>query len=81
MSEWILSAARQPTEADADEYGCVVVWHIYQGVMVLGWHQITEENPYLPYWMPAPGKPEGADKLRKRIEQDMEARRLARFRV
>lgn len=48
---WIDASERQPTERDADQMGCVIAWHKYQGLMVTGWHQFGH-NRYLTHWLP-----------------------------
>lgn len=56
---WIPSAERKPTERDADVYGCVLVYHAYQGVMVTGWFQVGE-NSLITHWARTPEPPEKA---------------------
>lgn len=34
---WIDKETHPPSGADADEYGCVLVWHAFQGNMITGW--------------------------------------------
>lgn len=55
---WIDIADRLPGPADSDAQQCVIVWHFYNGVMVMGWHQV-ETNRYVTHWMPCPKAPEG----------------------
>ena len=63
MEKWVSVLDRLPTEADADKGGCVLVWHIHQGVLLMGWHQVTS-NRFFSHWMRAPMPPEGAERLR-----------------
>lgn len=55
---WNLCADRMPKERDADAWGCVLVWHKYQGVMVTGWHRV-QENEFYVAWARTPMGPEG----------------------
>lgn len=57
---WINKHDRLPTKADADPLGCVLVWHIYQRCMVMGWHQV-ENHIYVTHWKPLPDGPENGD--------------------
>jgi hypothetical protein len=49
---WIPCSERMPTEADADEYGCVV-WR-YSGGSVEGADWNRSPSPGRPHWMPVP---------------------------
>lgn len=73
MSEWISVKARLPTEEDADPVGCVIVYHLFQGVMVIGWHQIAGGG-YYTHWMPTPAPPEEAEKLRAEHSRSLKKR-------
>ena len=55
---WTDMRERKPEREDADVYGCVVVWHRYQGVMVMGWREAAR-NRFALYWSRPPGPPEG----------------------
>lgn len=70
---WISVQDRRPTADDADVYGCVEVWHIWQGVMIMGWHQV-DNNRFVTHWMPTPDPPENHKKLRETWEKEMEKR-------
>lgn len=50
--KWIEKAERLPEQQDANEWGCVIVWHTYQGVMVTGWRN-AKENSFVTHWMHA----------------------------
>lgn len=63
LVDWIEKAKQPPTEADADPMGCVLVWHLYQGVMVYGWRN-ANENRFMTHWARTPQRPEGLDKHR-----------------
>ena len=56
--DWIRVSDRLPGPADSDAQQCVIAWHIYNGAMMMGWHQV-ERNRYVTHWMPCPPKPEG----------------------
>lgn len=53
---WIRKAMMLPTSADADPQGCVIAWHMYNGMMVMQWHQAAG-NLYISHWMPALKRP------------------------
>lgn len=57
MSEWISVSDRLPTEKDGDVYGCVEAWHMYQGNMITGWHQIGK-NSFFTHWKRVTPPPE-----------------------
>lgn len=63
---WMDAAAKPPGEADADEFGCVVVWHLYNGCMVAGWKQ-ARDNPFMTHWQPCPSPPAHFRELRARM--------------
>lgn len=44
MDRWISVSERLPTAQDADMGGCVLVWHIHQGMLVMGWHQVDKNR-------------------------------------
>lgn len=54
---WIDAKQRQPTKEDCDVFNCVLAYHIYNGSMVIGWHQVTPESMFT-HWMPLPLPPE-----------------------
>jgi hypothetical protein len=62
--EWIPVEVRKPTKEDADFAGCVLVWHLYNGCMVTGYHNVGE-NRFFTHWMPPPDAPEGAAKIKE----------------
>ena len=63
MTDWIPLEERAPTIDDADVGHCVIWWHVYNGVMVTGWHQY-KQNRFLTHWMPCPAPPENHKALR-----------------
>lgn len=66
--KWIDAIAeRKPTKEDADERNCVLVWHVYNGVMVTGYHQF-DSSRFLTHWMPCPKPPKNAAQRRAEIE-------------
>lgn len=65
---WISRQERMPTAEDADALGCVLVWHIWQGVMVMGWHQV-ENNRFVSHWTPMIQPPRNYEELRETWEQ------------
>lgn len=60
VSDWVDRDERLPTEADADVQGCVIVWHVYNGVMITGWFNVPH-NRFISHWMPAIPRPENID--------------------
>ena len=56
--QWVPVTERMPTEKDADPQRCVLAWHVYQGVMVTGWHQI-DGNQFITHWATPRGPEEG----------------------
>lgn len=56
VAEWTPIDDRLPTQEDADVHGCVIAWHVYQGVLITGWRYVAE-NRFFSHWMrtiPAP---------------------------
>lgn len=53
---WIHSEERMPTQDDADKWGCVLVWHTYQGPMITGWKQV-KQNSFMTHWRRTPRPP------------------------
>ena len=54
--DWIDAKQRKPTIDDADVFGCVLVYHEYNGAMVTGWQQF-DMNRFYTHWMPLPLPP------------------------
>lgn len=57
--EWIDRETRLPGKDDADEYGCVLCKHRYNGILVTGWRRVAE-NSFIVAWAKTPGGPEHA---------------------
>lgn len=68
QNEWIDVRERKPTKKDADFAGCVVFWHVYNGVTVTGYHQ-AGNNRFLTHWQKPPKPP----KDRYQLIEDAEA--------
>ena len=49
---WIDKKAHPPTDADCDEWRCILVWHEFQGLMVMGVHN-TMINRFITHWRPS----------------------------
>lgn len=60
VPDWVDRDERLPTEKDADAQGCVIVWHVYNGVMVTGWFNV-ENNRFISHWIPAITRPKNID--------------------
>ena len=56
MNDWVKPSERTPTALDADVQGCIIVWHKYNGCMLMNWH-LAWNNPYVLAWMPTLDKP------------------------
>ena len=56
LHDWIPREERLPTAEDADAFNCVIVYHVFNGVMITGWHRVAD-NRFISHWthtMPAP---------------------------
>lgn len=56
VNDWTPIDDRLPTQEDADVHGCVIAWHVYQGVLITGWRYVAE-NRFVSHWtrtIPAP---------------------------
>lgn len=71
--EWIDIRTRQPNKDDTDNYGCVIVWHIYQGVMVTGLTNALG-NRFVSHWAHTPSPPGDAHELIKDFEAYLQSR-------
>ena len=58
---WVPIAGHKPTPEDADEQGCVLVWHRYQGVMMLNVRNVQNFGAYITHWMRSPAPPAATD--------------------
>lgn len=58
-TDWIPTAERMPEQADADPWGCVMIWDHYNGCMITGWqnHQRLEAE-WVTHWARIPRGPE-----------------------
>ena len=61
---WIPVAERLPEKQDADPQGCVLVWHMYNGSMMMQWHLVRSHGT-VTHWAPAPTPPPGYEALRR----------------
>ncbi len=57
LSGWIDRRERDPTPEDADEQGCVLAWHRYDGVVVLHIRNMMNFGTFITHWMPTPAAP------------------------
>ena len=51
---WFDREEKLPEKTDADEYGCVLCQHRYNGIMVTGWRRVRE-NAFIVAWARTPG--------------------------
>ena len=58
-SGWVRADQVKPTAADADQRGCVLACHLYDGYRVTGWHQIARDKYYIK-WQRTPKGPRRA---------------------
>ena len=70
IREWTAKSERLPTEEDADEWGCVLVWHLYNGCQMLGWNNpMLKSSTYITHWMRPPHMP-GRDEAKEEHKHD-----------
>ena len=60
VNDWTPIDERLPTEADADAQGCVIAWHVFQGLLITGWRYVAE-NRFFSHWMPTIPAPANID--------------------
>lgn len=60
VDDWIDRDERLPTEQDADVFRCVMVWHVYNGLMVTGWFNVAG-NRFISHWMRTVPRPANID--------------------
>lgn len=59
--DWISKADRPPTRADADAQGCVLAWHIYNGVVICHVeNDAIMRGDHITHWRPMPQGPRKA---------------------
>lgn len=55
---WIPKKDRMPTEADADPYGCVLIWDRLNGAKITGWRNTQElSREAVTHWARLPEGP------------------------
>ena len=54
---WIDKRVKFPGIEDADDRGCVLVWHEHQGVMLMHIHNMEIYGKFVTHWMPPPARP------------------------
>jgi len=62
-SSWIEVETRKPTMEDADFHGCVLAWHVWQGVMIVQ-HTLIGKNSFYTHWMTPPEPPKDYKRIR-----------------
>lgn len=62
-SGWIDIQVIRPTEQDGDACGRVMVWHVLNGAMLVGWFK-TGENRFITHWRRIPEGPDGYRQMR-----------------
>lgn len=69
--EWVNKADRLPIESDADDWGCVLVWHIYNGCQILGWNNPrVHDSSLITHWAQLPKDPNKAKECKDGKEED-----------
>lgn len=59
---WVSLDRRRPTAEDADQWGCVLIWDINNGVMLAGWRNEQQlSRPYVTHWARTPEGPCGEE--------------------
>ena len=57
--QWIDKNVQKPTEADADPWGCILLWDRHNGVKVCAWNNVQEINREpVTHWKTVPNGPE-----------------------
>lgn len=59
---WIDIKERPPTRRDVDQWNCVMVWHRYQGCMIMGL-EYAIKNSLVTHWRHTPPKPKALHKM------------------
>ena len=54
---WIDKSVRMPTKEDADETGCVMVWHRYNKAMPMRPESVASHGSLVSHWFPMPAPP------------------------
>lgn len=58
MSDWIDKRKLMPTEADADPWGCIMIWDRLNGCKITGWKNAQElGRANVTHWARLPGGP------------------------
>jgi hypothetical protein len=60
--EWYDKTEQPPCMEDADNQGCVIAWHTFDGVLITGWRYVMQ-NSFITHWFPTPMPPEDMRKL------------------
>lgn len=80
MCDWIKISERLPTREDADEEGCVMIWHRRTGAQFCGWKDVkASEN--IRYWCRLPDRPQGEPSPRELARAELEAMGFGRYGV
>ena len=53
---WVSTAEREPRHEDADSAGCVLAWHMLNGVCIAQYLKVMHGSFYT-HWMRVPGDP------------------------
>lgn len=64
---WIDVRDRPPGPEDADKTKRVVVWHLLNGCMMIGWFRV-KENRFVTHWMRCPEGPLTEEERRERLK-------------
>ena len=57
---WVERNDRLPTEIDGDAQGCILAYHVHNGVMMTHW-ALVEHNRFMSHWRHVPPPPENID--------------------
>lgn len=75
---WVRIGERRPTREDADEEGCVIVWHRRTGAQFCRWDMV-EETTYQKWWITPPARPEGEPSPQELAREELRAMGFGRY--
>ena len=75
---WVRIAERKPREEDADEEGCVMIWHRRTGAQFCAWDML-EESENVRYWCRLPPRPDGEPSPRELAAAELRAMGFGRY--
>lgn len=58
VADWRRVDTEPPTKADADRWGCIMIWHELQGLMFTNPQEIDFYKQHVHFWAHTPEGPE-----------------------